>query len=319
MHTPSLPFPSSATLARARRWATFVTASVLCVGAVAGDLSSGSSPERYNGSVKPLPLTEYITQIDSILLRNDISSSAAAQSTARQVLESSRSTYAGLQKEAAALSPPAELLLAHLALLKGYGDSVRALTRYLRGVPPSAPASDADKYLYRDAENAYAVAAVVAASCEMDVIARDAGLTMQSTRSCINVSRTPPKPDNALGTPLAPLSTVTLTHEPLFINTPEGSFALPRVRYTVGRIYAKAGTPFVFNFINNNSAPFKFNLAIYRGNDVVLDKDQLVASTVAGSGPGVLHTLTLKLKAGTYAFIDNVHPEPLRGQLIVVD
>jgi hypothetical protein len=153
----------------------------------------------------------------------------------------------------------------------------------------------------------------------MDVIARDAGLSMQSTRSCINVSRTPPKPDNALGTPLAPLTTVTLTHEPYIVTTPEGNFAIPRVRYTVGRIYAKANTSFVFNFINNNTAPFKFNLAIYKGNDTVLDSDQLVASTVASSGPGVLHTLTLKLKAGTYSFIDNVHPEPLRGSLIVVE
>jgi hypothetical protein len=273
---------------------------------------------RSGSAGQSLTLTEYIRQIDPILLRNDLGSSTGNQS-ARQVLESNRSRYAELRGEVLALRPPAELRLSHAALVQAYSDSIVALTRYLQGVPASAPASESNTYLYRDAENAYAVSNVVSAGCEMDLIARDAGLTLQATRSCANVGRTDPAPDNALGTPLTPLSTVTLRHEALVISTPSGNFSIPRVRYTVGRIYAKAGTPFVFNFINNNPAPFLFNLAVYQGKDEVLKRSQLVASTVASSGPGVLHTLSLNLRPGVYSFVDNVHPEPMRGTLYVVE
>jgi hypothetical protein len=126
----------------------------------------------------------------------------------------------------------------------------------------------------------------------------------------------------AYNTPDDPVQEVTLTQRPLNI----GGMVIPNfANFEYDTVYADVGD-FTFYFVNENPAPFVFNIAVYKVDEATANDpsarvtvDQLVGQTDAFQGAKT-HVLTLEdLEPGYYVFVDNVHPTEMRGVLIVRD
>lgn len=273
--------------------------------------SSSVAPPR-----SELPLQEYLDKLSAASRIVD----ETPQSTVRAALEAQSKVYEQQVRAAAALEPPKAARQLHRSVVDALVENVVAYRAAALMTPADAPNTleNSLRYAYRSADVGYARGDEAAALCDMRNFAKQNGARLFVLGDC--GATLGGKPGSTAGSRQQPVSNVTIVHDtvPGFVDDQGNALPRPNVDgFAVSTIYAKAGRPLTITFDNRNPAPFQFNIAVYRGDSSRVRPQQLVDGTIVAIGQKV-HVLTVTLPPGVYSYVDNVHPEPMRGSLIVV-
>jgi hypothetical protein len=287
--------------------ATLIIVGVLATTAITTEAVAAQPEGRHEPS---LTTEQYFNAMRPLIQGPNVSQPQPGVQNAWSVTVAGRDVIRATLKKALDIKPPRPLVGVHTAYLDSLRQQEQAWTKAAARTPFDAPASDQYAYVFSDTAAGYGFGAETDAGCRLrDAAARSGIENFPSRVLCYEK----PKVGKTVGTRQAPVNEVRLTNEPL----PESAGApCPRVDYEVTHIVARAGAPITITFDNRNPLPCLFNLAVYKGNKArLVPDDQIAATTAAGAK---VHTLTLTLEPGRYAFADNVHPYVMRGVLDVV-
>ena len=232
-----------------------------------------------------------------------------APKTAAAQLDGAISYTRDLGRRFAQVRPPRHFAAAHADYRQALALQLKTFREARGRTTANAPFEDYFDALYGVADSSYAFVAESDAKCELNDAADSWGYaTYDFQRFC----RPTPRPGRSVGSSASPVNRVTIVLDEYGDGT-----TLPNLWYPITRITASSKRPIALTFDNRNTAPFLFNLAIYRGTPADLTGHRPIAVTHAGSGPEVQH-LTVRLAPGTYTYTDNVHAYSVRGVLEVV-
>lgn len=314
-YLPSAPRPSL----RLRCGAGFLALAALVATAAVNATGPGPRPGDYaarpSQSSTTAQLADYFLQIEEVLFTRN----TGTASSAREDIELSRDTYMAQYIAASQLKVPVEARAAHRKLLESLRTQAEGARRSAQLTPALLPKTDDNvaAYSHRVPDVGYGRDDQARAACDLKRLADALGQTLNVLGFCdqADAARTAGK---TLGSPTAPVNDIYMLQDVAY--DPSSGQPRPNVDgFQYSTIYAKAGKPIRIRFDNRNPRPFVFNIAIYDNPASAerVSEPQLVARSDAYSGVRV-HTVTTTLRPGVYAYVDDVHPQAMRGRLIVV-
>lgn len=265
---------------------------------------------------KPLSLQEYADYFNRIILIGQDTQSSKLTSAREEILK----VAAGYKQQwdsMRTITPPSELYSTHRGWVQALEDQYRSNKKAGENTPADLPntVEYINQYSHYWADVGYARDDQAKYGCELKSILLNYSIQVNVIGVC-EASGTPPVPDSTAGSSSNPVSYVYMLHD--VIRDDSGNIVRPNVDgFQINTIYVKANTSFRVDFDNRNPYPFVFSFSVYKGEAERLASSDFVGGSDAYSGVKV-HSVTLSLPAGTYSFVDNVHPIAMRGKLIVM-
>lgn len=273
-----------------------------------------TSPQQ---SPKVLTLQQYLDKVSAISNIHD----TATYDTVRAALEGQATAYDKQVQQAAVLLPPEEIgQKNHRKLVLALAENAWAYRSAALYTPKDAENNEENNYRYgyHTADIGYGRGDQADALCTIRNLAKKFAANFTTLGDCDAAGET--TPGISIGTAQNPVNDITIVHDvvPGFVDDKGNFLPRPNVNgFEVSSITARAHKPITITFDNLNPPPFQFNIAVYRGNSKRVQGWELVDGTLVATGQKV-HVLKLKLPPGVYTYVDNVHPTPMRGKLIVV-
>lgn len=314
-HLPSAPRPSLRLKCVAGLLALASLAATAATHAAGPASRPGDFAARPSQSSTTAQLADYFLQLDVIL---NTRSTGAAAST-REDIELTRDTYWAQYIAASRLKVPVEARAAHRKLEESLRTQTEGARRSAQLTPASVAKTDDNVAAYSHSvpDVGYGRDDQAQAACDLKRLADALGQTLNVLGFCDAADAARPA-GKTLGSPTAPVNDIYMLQDVVY--DPASGQPRPNVDgFQYSTIYAKAGKPIRIRFDNRNPRPFVFNIAIYDNPATAerVSEQQLVAKSAAYSGVRV-HTVTTTLRPGVYAYVDDVHPQAMRGRLIVV-
>lgn len=292
--------------------ALFATAATNAAGPVS---RPGDYAARPSESTTAAQLADYFLQIEEILFTRNIGTGAST----REEIELTRNRYHAQYIAALRLKVPVEARAAHRRLVESLRTQAEGARRSAQLTPASLPKTDDNVTAYEHSvpDVGYGRNDQAEAACDLKRLADALDKTLNVLGFCAQADAARPA-GKTLGSPTAPVNDIYMLQDVAY--DPASGQPRPNVDgFQYSTIYAKAGKPIRIRFDNRNPRPFVFNIAIYDNPATAerVSEPQLVAKSAAYSGLRV-HTVTTTLRPGVYAYVDDVHPQAMRGRLIVV-
>lgn len=292
--------------------ALFATTATSAVGPVP---RPGDYAARPSQSSTTAQLAEYFLQIEEVLFTRNTGTAAST----REDIELSRDTYLAQYIAASRLKVPVEARAAHRRLVESLRTQAEGARRSAQLTPASLPKTDDNVTAYGHSvpDVGYGRNDQAQAACDLKRLADALGQSLNVLGFCDQADAARPA-GKTLGSPTAPVNDIYMLQDVAY--DPSSGQPRPNVDgFQYSTIYAKAGKPIRIRFDNRNPRPFVFNIAIYDNPASAerVSEPQLVVKSDAYSGVRV-HTVTTTLRPGVYAYVDDVHPQAMRGRLIVV-
>ncbi|CCH51519.1 hypothetical protein BN8_00447 [Fibrisoma limi BUZ 3] len=284
-------------------WSGLILAIGLCVSCVKDHIASPMSLEEYTA------LLNQLVAIDT--------SHTASYATARESILAQAEGYRKQWEELRAVTAPVEVTESHNAFVNALEEQYKTSLDAGQNTPASLAATEenVNEYAHYHADVGYARDDQAKAGCQLQAKLKEYNLTFNAAGVC-SAANNPRVQGKTAGSQQNPVNDVYMLHD--IIKESDGSSIRPNVDgFEYDTIYAKADQSLTIQFDNRNPAPFVFSFSVYKGNDERVKGSDFVAGTPAYAGVRV-HTLTTTLSAGTYTYVDNVHPIAMRGTLIVV-